>query len=305
MMKSNLSIIICTHNPQEKNLTQVLVALEKQTLPFEQWELVIIDNASKQPLATEIDLSWHPNSRIIREEKLGLTSARLRGIQDSYSDILIFVDDDNVLEPDYLETALQISKNYSYIGAWGGQILPLFEEPPAEWTKPYWEWLAIRTFERDKWTNMTNTEIYPCGAGLCVRRFVAVQYCELVQSDSRRLGLDRKGDLLFGGGDLDLSFTACDMGLGIGMFTSLKLTHLIPPGRLQQDYLIRLAEANAYSNLILSTFREKVSLPPQRNTFGKLIDFYRLYRMSSRDRQFHLAKRRGATMAYKEIFNLK
>jgi hypothetical protein len=48
-------------------LRRVLDALKAQTLPKEQWELLLIDNASKEPLAESWDLSWHPHARHIRE----------------------------------------------------------------------------------------------------------------------------------------------------------------------------------------------------------------------------------------------
>ncbi len=39
----------------------------------------------------------------------------------------------------------------------------------------------------------------------------------------------------------DLALTSCDIGLGTGLFTSLKLTHLISAYRLQENHLLRLA----------------------------------------------------------------
>ena len=47
-------------------------------------------------------------------------------------EILIFVDDDNVLDPNYLSRAAQLASNWPILGAWGaGLILPEFEvEPP-------------------------------------------------------------------------------------------------------------------------------------------------------------------------------
>jgi glycosyltransferase involved in cell wall biosynthesis len=75
-----LSVIICAHNPRPDYLFRTLEALRSQTVPNAQWELVLIDNASGKPLALHIDLSWHPEGRHIREEELGLTPARLRGI---------------------------------------------------------------------------------------------------------------------------------------------------------------------------------------------------------------------------------
>src|ERR1700758_1202661 len=103
-----LSIVICTHNPRLEYLSRTLEALRVQTLPVAEWELLLIDNASRSPVAASVNLTWHPNGRHVKEEVLGLTPARLRGIQETQGQLLVFVDDDSVLEPSYLEIAMRI-----------------------------------------------------------------------------------------------------------------------------------------------------------------------------------------------------
>jgi hypothetical protein len=58
-----VSVIICTHNPRPDHLQRVLNALKAQTLPKEQWQLVLIDNASREPLADQLDVRCHPHTR--------------------------------------------------------------------------------------------------------------------------------------------------------------------------------------------------------------------------------------------------
>lgn len=301
-MQPAISVIICTHNPQRDYLNKVLKALKFQTLPTEQWELLLIDNASAQLLSLEIDLSWHFQSRHIREEELGLTPARLRGIKEAVADTLVFVDDDNVLDQDYLEVALNISKDWSILGAWGGQIIPKFEEQPPDWTKPYWWLLAIREFERDQWSNLLhNYETTPCGAGLCVRKVVAKKYVELIGNDLKRANLDRKGKQLLCCGDTDLALTSWDVNLGTGEFVSLKLSHLIPKNRLQEEYLLRLAEGSGYSGIILESFRSKMSDLPNSSWRSKLFELYKLWWMTPVARRFYKAFNRGKALAIQEI----
>lgn len=302
-MQVAISVIVCTHNPRSDYLDKVLTALKSQTLQLEQWELLLVDNASEQLLSGEIDLTWHPNARHVREEQLGLTPARLRGIGEAQAEVLVFVDDDNVLDSDYLELALHIGKDYLFLGAWGGQIKAEFEVTPPDWTKPYWGYLAIRELERDKWSNLNVDETAPCGAGMCVRKIVAQKYAALVCTDQKRLGLDRKGKLLMSGGDSDLAFTSCDIGLGTGQFTSLKLTHLMPASRLEEEYLIRLVESMEYSHRILDSVRGQMPTLPHVSWKGKLLEYYRLLRMNPRNRRFYKAKRRGYTLAHQAIFN--
>lgn len=302
-MKTLLSVIICAHNPRLNYLERVLQALQAQTLSTDFWELLLIDNASDKILATEIDLNWHSQARHIREEQLGLTPARLRGIREAQAGVLVFVDDDNVLDSDYLEVTWRISKDFPMIGAWGGQIKPEFEETPPAWTKPFLGNLAIREFERDLWSNFLDQhEKIPCGAGLCVRKAVAKKYTELICKDPKRAGLDRKGEILTSCGDSDLVLTACDMNLGTGLYTSLKLTHLIPSNRLQEEYLLRLVEGLSYSQTMLAYFRDTISPQPFWR-HSKLYSLYLSIRYGLKVSRFHEAGRRGRNLALKKIEN--
>ena len=301
-----ISVITCAHNPRRDYLEKVLAGLKSQTLPPEQWEFLLIDNASNQPLSSEIDLTWHSDARHVREEKLGLTNARLRGIAEAKGEILVFVDDDNVLDADYLEIVRQISLDWSILGAWGGQIRPEFETPPPEWTKPYWAMLAIREFNTDKWSNLVNQHITtPCGAGLCVRKAVAQKYAQTVSQDAKRKILGRKGSILASCEDSDLAFTACDLNLGTGQFKSLGLTHLIPASRLEESYLLRLVEGMTFSGLILEAFRGKL---PNKNILKqsllrKIIDYLKRWKMEARNRRFYDARKNGIKLAMQEISN--
>jgi glycosyltransferase involved in cell wall biosynthesis len=160
-----VSVVIPTHNPRENYLARVLDALRTQTLPREQWELVVVDNGSRVPLKAgvvavenrkggrwgcyeeteqNIDLSWHSNARIVREERLGLTFARLRGFAEAKGELIVMVDDDNVLAPDYLETAVRIAAEHPMLGAFGGKCLPEFEHEPPHWLKGITSGLGLR-----------------------------------------------------------------------------------------------------------------------------------------------------------------
>ena len=61
MSAPELSVILCTHNPRAAFLAETLAGLRAQTLPPERWELLVVDNASNQPLVP--DLAWHPRAR--------------------------------------------------------------------------------------------------------------------------------------------------------------------------------------------------------------------------------------------------
>jgi glycosyltransferase involved in cell wall biosynthesis len=303
-MAVEISVITCSHNPRPDYLQRVIDALRNQTLAKSRWQYLLIDNRCDEPLSNRVDLSWHQNAAEIREEKLGLTHARLRGIRESVGEILVFVDDDNVLDADYLETVVRLGREWPRLGAWGGQTRPGFESEPPEWTRQYWSRLVIREFDSDRWSNQASqADTMPCGAGMCVRRSVADYYAELHANGRRDIIMDRTGNSLLSGGDSDLASCACDLGLGMGLFTSLKLTHLIPVGRLTEDYLTRLLEGLAYSAIVLGSFRGNNALLPERAFTTELANLARLAVRDRRERRFFRAIERGKKRAAKFLSN--
>ena len=295
-----LSVIVCTHNPSTKHFARTLQALLGQTLAPDRWELLLIDNKSKTPLEGRTDLSWHPHSRIVREETLGLTPARLRGIAEAGGDLLVFVDDDNVLDSDYLKVAYDIGNERPWLGAWSGQCLGEFEESPPEWTRRYWGNLAIREFDKEVWSNLPRLpETMPLGAGMVVRREVARHYLTLNTTGRRAIQFDRTGESLISGGDNDLAACACALGLGVGLTPRLKLRHLIAPNRLSVDYLERLAEGISYSSVLLDF--EWGILTPYRTWVGRLADWIRTLRLSQPHRRIAAAAYRGRNQAAREL----
>lgn len=298
-----ISVVVCSHNPRPQYLARVLSALERQSLPLSEWELLLIDNRSEPPLATRFSTDWHPRGRNVREDSLGLTHARLAGIRESTGDIVVFVDDDNVLDADYLEEVARTAKAHPFLGAWSGNVIPEFETQPEEWTHRYIGNLVIRTVTRDAWSTVYDLhDTTPVGAGLCLRREVAAEYLRLHAEGLRERVLDRSGGDLVSGGDNDLAACAIDIGLACGVVASHRLTHLIPPERLTEEYLLRLIEGMAYSAVILASFRPReVDEKHRTGLVSRVADGLRLMRMTSRERRFNAARVRGEASARREL----
>lgn len=250
------SVVICSHNPRPAYISRVLTGLRAQTLPFDQWELLLIDNASNQPLSATYDLSWHPRSKHVREERLGAAHARYRALNESNSNLIVFVDDDNVLDSDYLKLGIEIARSWPILGTWGGQNIGEFEVQPAAHLEPYIQGLAVRPCKRDSWSNIpTWSDAFPFGAGMFIRREVMIEYHKVVAACPLRLSIGPKGRELLRGEDFDMNLTACDMGLGCGVFQALKLIHIMPAQRVSNEYLLRLEYGHKYSNTLLACLR--------------------------------------------------
>lgn len=302
-----ISVVICSHNPRPAVLREVLEALEAQTCAQADWELLLIDNASASPLQGSFDLSWHAAARHVREEELGLTAARLRGIAESRGEVLVFVDDDNVLEPDYLSRTLDVAARWPMLGAWGGAAIPRYETPPPDRLLPFTKWMALRDVDEDRWGNLRYVdEITPWGAGMCIRTQVARRYRENVLTDRRRRLLGRKGASLASAEDRDMAYTAIDLGLGVGLFKDLRLVHVIPTSRVSERHLLGLVEGDAYSQRWLRELREG-PLPDRRRLVQRVASILgrsflgRRLRFERMQRLFFEAHLRGEARAEREI----
>lgn len=296
-----ISVILCAYNPRTDFLRITLESLRQQDLPFEYWELIVIDNNSREPLSRLLDLEWHPAARIVVESEQGLAHARRRGYLEARGKLIVHSDDDNVLAPDYLTCAREISRTNPHLGTFGGQLIPRFEiKPRTSLERSLGE---ERRIMEDRWSNLIDdTRCMPWGAGMCVRREVADLYLAEVDRDPRRLTLGRTGDRLMTGEDLDLNYVAVRNGFGTGLFKALVLEHLIPAKHLDPEHFIRYkGEANGYSVTILKFLHFGQLGPPPTSYPTRLLNWIRRRRMAAFDRRLAEAWDRGVAAAIEDI----
>jgi glycosyltransferase involved in cell wall biosynthesis len=297
-----LSVVICAHNPRPGYLARVLDALAAQTLPKEEWELLLVDNGSWPKLSERWDLSWHPAGRHIVESELGVAVARRRGMRMAIADLIVFVDDDNVLDASYLSETLRIANDWPELGVWGsGNIAPEFELAPAHHLSRLVPNLALRSASRACWGNvLPSTDITPWGAGLCLRRDVATAYLRHCETSSIQLVSRRGNETLMSGEDVEMAHVACEHGLGAGVFPSLRLTHLIPPSRVTEDYLLKIFEGTLASNYLLS-FKWKGLYPPSFGARTCLAVLKNVLFSRGLDRRMYFANLRAVSRARRII----
>ncbi len=262
-----ISVCLCSHNPRPEYLRRTLESLARQSHPADRWELIIIDNASDPPLASLLgQFACLPAHSLVCEPQAGLVRARLRAIAESRGELLIFFDDDNLPSSDYLERALERMEADPKLGIAGGRVLGEFEIPPALWVRPFLPYLAIRDHgdrpiiggESDRYHPW-----YPIGAGMILRREVALRYADQLAGDDLRVDLDRLGGRLTGGGDIDMVMTALEGGWLASYFPDLTIRHLIPAGRLRLGYLRRLLH-DTHASCDHYYYQRGIGRPPRR-----------------------------------------
>jgi len=254
-----ISVVICTYNPNIDILNKVIDSLRIQTLQHETWELIIVDNNSKNNFEVGIDLSSIRNSIVLGEKKSGLTFARISGIKNAKGEIIIFVDDDNILDKDYLYNALEFARKNKTVGCFGGKSIPLYEVNPPEWfqltgislgCQNIGEVTIFSEYYKCNFQFKEYPNFAPIGTGMVIRKEAVKSYIEYIEA-SDGIITDRIGNSLSSGGDNEIVIFIIRAGWEIAYFPQLNITHFIPRKRLIFEYLCKMNKESYKSWVIL------------------------------------------------------
>ncbi len=244
-----LTVLVPTYNPRMDYLARVLESLRAQSQPMDAWDLLVVDNNSNRPLASRLDLSWHPRGEVLVVPIPGKMHALAAAFGRTHSPLILILDDDTVAAPDLIEQTLRIAAAYPMLGTWSPRVELEIEDPAVSPPANLRHLLAERLVDRAVWSNDPgHVPSTAWGGGMAVRRVVADAYLAQTAENPARLQMDPMGDQLGYGGDTDLSYTGCSIGLGMGVFPQMRITHLIPKRRCTLEYLLRNLEAHEFSH---------------------------------------------------------
>lgn len=236
-MSTSLTLALCTHNHRPR-LARTLQALAHLRPPQCPWELLIIDNASTDGTAELLSNSgWRPGHvavRVVRESKLGLSHARNRAIAEASGEYLVFMDDDETPDPDWL-CALERVILAERPDALGGRIEVMFEDGE----RPAWlqdELLGFlgkldhgsprrRLLER-------GTPIF--GGNFAFRRSL---FAHIGDFDA---DLGRKGTANVGGEDTEIYRRMIEAGCSVWWVPDAVIHHRIQVHKLRRSYFLDL-----------------------------------------------------------------
>lgn len=124
-----MSVIIATHDRVAK-LQQCLEALAAQTLSRDQFEVVVCDDGSVEPIAPALDgFSDRLSLTVVRQDRRGPAAARNEAARHATGSLLAFTDDDCVPEEDWLETLVaNFDRHPGHLI--GGSIVNLLPDDP-------------------------------------------------------------------------------------------------------------------------------------------------------------------------------
>lgn len=233
-----ISVIICTYN-REKYIYNVLKSLADGTLPAHGYEIVLVDNNCTDGTHAQVDrfCADYPTAtlRYFVETNQGLSHARNRGIKESKGDILVYVDDDATVNPEYLATYADWFEKHPETDAAGGPIIPHYEtgaEP--RWMTYFIKRLLTGYLYFGSKAGPFPGQNYPGGGNAAYRSSVF----EKVGLYNVELG--RNGDSLGGGEEKDIFDKMKREGMQFVYLPEAILYHSIPGYKLEPDYFNRL-----------------------------------------------------------------
>lgn len=256
---TKIDVCVCTHNPRPEIFAIVLNSIVNQTVSKNSYQVWIIDNASTPPITNQYltsllssGLKYHS----IYEPNLGIMYARRRAIESTNSELIIFVDDDNELQPEYLANALDIAQNNPKIGCFGGKLLIASTLIYPHWIEPIIAYLAIKDLgdaEITKCVEISEWGVWePPTAGMVVRREIASLYLKRLSELPDTLLLGRRGDRgLLSSEDSLLARGSYELGLSCSYQPKLKLIHHLDSKRFHLLYMIKLGYGYGRSNVLL------------------------------------------------------
>ena len=237
-----ITIAIPTYN-RAGLLRQTLQGLTRQDYPHEQFEIVVIDNNSPDDTRAVVEsfAGARPVPRYVLEPRQGLNHARNRAVAEARGEIVVFGDDDILMEPGWLaEMTAPFARDAARrIGAVGGEVIPVFPDGLPTWVA---EWHQPLAFRPD--AGPIPPPHSPMGANFALPKWVFDQV-GLFHSD-----LDRSGESLFAGGDSEMIRRVRAAGLEVWFVPAAKVLHQMPASRTTFQYATRHAFDSARSRVM-------------------------------------------------------
>lgn len=270
---TDVSVLLCYKNPGNR-LIPTLEHLKNQQTEYS-WELIAIDNGSTDQSAA-ITSNALKNSafpfQLLEEKYPGKQAALLTGIAAARGDLLIICDDDNLLDPNYIQKAVDCASHHPEIGVFGGYGRAPQADLPA-WLEPVKLKYALGPQSNQNGTLPALKTLW--GAGMVIRRRLMVP---LIEEKFPFISLEYPVNSLGNGEDFELSLLFHLLGTPMFYCDELQFVHNIDPDRLQEAAhrdLIRRQDRSYHEIFPYYAFLDRWSKKPAIikicSTLGELI----------------------------------
>ncbi len=113
--RPRVSVVIPLYN-KEGQIARAIASVQAQT--FQDFEIVVIDDGSKDGGPSLVAAMSDPRIRLYRQPNGGVSVARNRGVELARADVVAFLDGDDAWYPDHLEHLWQLRAEFPGTLAW-------------------------------------------------------------------------------------------------------------------------------------------------------------------------------------------
>jgi len=237
----DMTVAIPTYNGASR-LPKVLEKLQNQTgTEGINWEILIVDNNSSDDTAKVVEhyqRNWPQQVplKYILEPEQGAAFARLRAVREARGELIGFLDDDNLPDPNWVAAACAFGKSHPDAGAYSGQIHGEFEVKVPEHFEQIKQFLAIREHGPTPHLFDPDHLRLPPAASLVVRTKAWRESVPLRPTLTGKLpGVMVQGD------DYEPLLYLHKAGWEIWYAPTMETYHQIPHWRLEREYLLSLS----------------------------------------------------------------
>ena len=232
-----LSLIIPTHNRSER-LIAALESVIRQDLPAADWECVVVSNNPTDDTVARFGdfAARYPglNLRLVTEDGPGVSYARNRGIAETSAPLLVFIDDDERINPGFLRAYADFFDAHPDAVVAGGRIIAEYVTGRPAWLSKYTEMPIANPMDFGDAVRPFPAGRVPGGGNMAFRRSAALRYGGFDPS------LGRVGRMLIGGEENDFFERLMRGGETCWYVPGAVMWHIIPPEKLTESYFRRL-----------------------------------------------------------------
>jgi glycosyltransferase involved in cell wall biosynthesis len=254
----DVTIAICTFN-RCALLRQTLTHLTKIPVPADlAWQVLVVDNnCTDQTAAVVGEFQGRLPIASVFEPKPGLSHARNRAIEACTAPILTFIDDDVLVDPQWLVALASAARRLVDVAAWGGPIRPWYPVPPRpEYLEAF---PALRggfcghdNGDQERILNETEEIV---GANMTYRM-------SAIGSMRFDVTLGPIGTRPITGDETEFVERLRRNGGRVAWVPQMVVQHYVDPSRMQLGYLLKYTFSQGQS------WVRRCGVPPQRRLFG-------------------------------------
>lgn len=274
-LTAGVSAVVACHNSSQVIEPTIKALLNQKINGQFTFEIIVVDNNCTDDTVEKVRHIYREYRRhnqnktkvnliIIREEEAGTAFARKTAVLRASCNIISLIDDDNILQDDWIQKVFYLFKSKPEVGVIGG-----YNQPYINGNKPAW----FETFQQSyacgpqaKASSYVTGRKYVYGAGSSYRTEV------LLHIYNSRLPLfltgKKAGAFLMSGNDSELCHRAVLMGWEIWYEETLCLKHNLDAKRLTWESLCNIQAAHSAALIILDVYRALIERRKTRNYYG-------------------------------------